>query len=211
VRLLAAYADAVPELEAQLRQRLEQAGVQVVVVNAKGEQVPAEGGGGDADGGAPLVMLLCPQLFRHADLRAQLVAALQADPEALGRAVRLYTTAVPFDFYLRECPAELRELQLFDHMYDKFPESALLQAAAAERVAHAVRGEGGGRGTGGEWGWVGRMRYAWRRMAAVRPVAPPAERPSTKLLPSQRLPSERAGAGGGGGRGRSYTEEEERV
>ena len=102
--------------------------------------------------GATTVVVLCPELFDNATLATALITHLQAglapasatsdsissryESKALKHAVRLYSTAVPFDYYIQQCPVELKSIGLLGAMYEKWPSSdALRRAAAAHSLA----------------------------------------------------------------------------
>jgi hypothetical protein len=95
---------------------------------------------------------------------------------------------VPFDYYLKHCPQELKDLGLFNHMYDKFPRSLLLQKAAASLAADRLLDSQTGAGEKGASG-IGkgllRTRAALRWVGAAstwKTAQRDGERPSRRLL-----------------------------
>jgi hypothetical protein len=113
----------------------------------------------------------------------------------LANAVYLYSTAVPFDYYLKHCPRELKDLGLFNRMFDKFPMSLQLQLQAATLVADRLleaadgnSGENWGEGSGHHRLWQRRVSVAlWWLVSPCVPTAQrEAEMPWSKLLHEPR-------------------------
>lgn len=97
-----------------------------------------------ADRSAPVLLLvLCPGVFACEPLVKEMEELLtSAALSKLGRRapmgpvlVPLFSTAWPFERYIRACPPKLERLGLFKYMFGKWPASAQLQAVAA---AHAL-------------------------------------------------------------------------
>jgi hypothetical protein len=181
-RLLDAYLVGAPQVHAQVTEALGRAGVEVLGGDGQEEEADE----------VPLVVVLCPQLLRDATLCEQLATALLPPPRSLRglpqegdqmtvaskrlqRAVRLYSTTEPFDYYLEHCTErwcpQLFELGLLKHMYGKWPESAALQDAAAREVAKQLREAARNEGSAGQSvsavmgagvAWCGWMHF-WRR------------------------------------------------
>ena len=61
----------------------------------------------------------------------------QRKPKTL---VALFSTASSFDDYFQSCPPDLKELGLFESMFDKWPESPLLQSTAIKTLIHRLPG-----------------------------------------------------------------------
>ena len=137
----------------------------------------------------PLVVLLCPELFASPTLCDQLAELLRASPERLATAVRLCSTAVPFDYYLAHSPEELTSLGLLRAMYAKWPESAALQAAAAHEVSEQLaKATAEAEGGSGRLGSVGRLGLlSPRQFYAYLPRGLPnwTQRNSPRLLQSR--------------------------
>ena len=132
VQLLGGYRAAAPQLCAGVMEALDRAGVDMVY--SKEED---KGEDNACDSALPTIILLCPELFgdKARSLRAELAVLLRQNG-AMEGAVRIYSTEVPFDYYLKHCPLELRGL--LRHMYDKWPESVYLQDTAARLVARQL-------------------------------------------------------------------------
>ena len=115
------------------------------------------------DANTPTLLLLWPGVFRSAPLVAQLRRLLvlrkaqSKDARRLSLArmpsfgalrtarappavevAPLYGTQLPFREYMAACPPELKELGLFDIMFDKFPETDALRSVATQLLAQKL-------------------------------------------------------------------------
>ena len=78
---------------------------------------------------SPVALLLAPGIFANTELVEELKALLKEEPRRT--LLPFYSTAVPFDFYINNCPAELKQLGLLKIMFTKWPAAPSLQVAAA--------------------------------------------------------------------------------
>lgn len=165
IRLLDAYWEAAPTLCEQLASQLQAAGVDVVDGargvgggdagdEGAGGAAAADGSRGDAEG-AQVLILLSPEVLASAGAMRAICAELRTAPTGLAGAVRLYSTSVPFAFYLEHCPQDAKEAGLLGAMFEKWPESTALQGAAARNLVQQLQPTSGGG-----------QRRRWR-MAAV--------------------------------------------
>jgi hypothetical protein len=189
VHLLEEYEKAHPKLYAQVADKLQLTNVEVLSSHEEG---------------VPIVVLLSPEILRDATLRGRFEALLRADEDGLmADSIYLYSTAVPFDYYLKHCPPALKDLGLFSHMYDKFPGSLLLQKAAANLAADRLRDSSGGPGAEGQAGRgmtlpCFRAALQWAGGASPRRAQRDDEMPSRRLLSdSVRAPPPRSRKGPG--------------
>ena len=86
----------------------------------------------EAGAHTPFVLLLTPSTFDQDDLVSEIGRVLADGRLPL---LPLYSTTVPFTVYMNRCPAELKALGLFDHMFEKLPTGETLQRVT---VAHTV-------------------------------------------------------------------------
>ena len=81
-----------------------------------------------------------PTSQRHdplSDEVSELAGHFQRKPKTL---VALASTATSFDEYFQSCPADLKELGLFESQFEKWPESPLLQPTAVKTLIYRLPG-----------------------------------------------------------------------
>ena len=81
-----------------------------------------------------------PTSQRHdplSDEVSELAGHVQRKPKTL---VALASTATSFDEYFQSCPADLKELGLFESQFEKWPESPLLQPTAIKTLIYRLPG-----------------------------------------------------------------------
>jgi hypothetical protein len=139
VHLLSEYEALAPELHAQLTQCLQHAGITVQSTH---------------ESEVPTLVLLCPEMLGDDEggnltarlrdregLRARLKEVLEPLEDGQPRPmVLLYSTVVPFDHYIQHCPPDLKACGLLNQMFEKWPESPDLQAAAAAHLRQGLLG-----------------------------------------------------------------------
>lgn len=87
----------------------------------------------------PAVMLLTPAIFSNTALVTEIKQLLgEQDTHRKRKLVAFYSTAVPFDFYTRVCPEELKALGLLKITFTKWPAAPALQRAALTHVLSPI-------------------------------------------------------------------------
>ena len=85
----------------------------------------------EEDRARPLV-ILSPETLRCDSMRSKLIQDAKGGAHLTG--VPLFSTIEPFDYYLDQCPQELKDLGMFSVLFHKWPQSSLLQDATASHL-----------------------------------------------------------------------------